>query len=187
MFKLNFHLTKATLLYAKKNFLSRKKNHRKKWAFQSVQFSKPDSLGSNENFWKWRLAACEWKISRSMPVSFGQYTPNCNNVVIRKWKKRIKKRTYGDLVWRSRTDISYSCQSCYLLSATRLDFEFKFHFLTKIEIKKTYLVFFLFFTVSSPLKPFGGCFIDVYNLELYRTVRELLLQLKIAIASYLYW
>lgn len=30
MFKLNFHLTKATLLYAKKNFLSRKKNHRKK-------------------------------------------------------------------------------------------------------------------------------------------------------------
>ena len=156
MFKLNFHLTKATLLYVKKNFLSRKKNHRKKWASQSVQFSKPDSLGSNENFWKWRLAAGGWKVSQSMPVSFGQHTPNCNNVVIRKWKKRIKKRTYGDLIWRSRTEISYSCQSCYLLSATSLDFEFirecmkinkirpKCHFLTVIEIKMTYLVFFCF-------------------------------------------
>ena len=63
----------------------------------------------------------------------------------------------------------------------------KFHFLAKIEIKMTYLVFFLLFlTVSSPLKPFGSCFIDYYNLELYRTVRELLVQLKIVIASYLY-
>jgi len=30
----------------------------------------------------------------------------------------------------------------------------KFYFLTKVEIKMTYLVF-LFFTVSSPLEPFG--------------------------------
>ena len=64
----------------------------------------------------------------------------------------------------------------------------KFHFLTKIEIKMTYLEFFFvsYSAASSPLKPFGSCFIDVYNLELYRTVRELLLQLKIVIASYLY-
>ena len=48
----------------------------------------------------------------------------------------------------------------------------KCHFLTVIEIKMTYLVVFLFLTVSSPLKPFGSCFIDVYNLELYRTVRD---------------
>ena len=41
----------------------------------------------------------------------------------------------------------------------------KFHFLTKIEIKMTYLVFFFvsYSAASSPLKPFGSCFIDVYN------------------------
>ena len=39
----------------------------------------------------------------------------------------------------------------------------KFHFLTKIEIKMTYLVvlFFFFFIVSLPLEPFGSRFIDV--------------------------
>ena len=49
----------------------------------------------------------------------------------------------------------------------------KFHFLTKIEIKMTYLVFlflflfFFFFTVSTPLEPFGSRFIDVLRFELY--------------------
>ena len=45
----------------------------------------------------------------------------------------------------------------------------KFHFLTKIEIKMTYLVFlFCFvFTVSTPLEPFGSRFIDVLRFELY--------------------
>ena len=47
----------------------------------------------------------------------------------------------------------------------------KFHFLTKIEIKMTYLVFLFlflfFFTVSTPLEPFGSHFIDVLRFELY--------------------
>ena len=47
----------------------------------------------------------------------------------------------------------------------------KFHFLTKIEIKMTCLVFlfyyFFFFTVSTPLEPFGSRFIDVLRFELY--------------------
>ena len=44
----------------------------------------------------------------------------------------------------------------------------KFHFLTKIEIKMTYLVFlFSFFTVPTPLEPFGSRFIDVFRFELY--------------------
>ena len=60
------------------------------------------------------------------------------------------------------------------LCGSSLDFEFiresmkinkiqpKFHFVTKIEIKMTQLVFsFCFFTVSLPLEPFRSHFIDV--------------------------
>ena len=49
-------------------------------------------------------------------------------------------------------------RECMKINKIRL----KFHFLTKIEIKMTYLVFFfLCFTVSSPLELFGSRFIDV--------------------------
>ena len=37
----------------------------------------------------------------------------------------------------------------------------KFHFLTNIEIKMTYLVFLSCFLLSLPLEPFGSYFIDV--------------------------
>ena len=45
----------------------------------------------------------------------------------------------------------------------------KFHFLTKMKIKATYLVFVFcqLITVSSPLEPFGSRFIDVLDFELY--------------------
>ena len=46
----------------------------------------------------------------------------------------------------------------------------KFHFLTKIKIKATLYLVFVFcqlFTVSSPLEPFGSRLIDVLDFELY--------------------
>ena len=85
MFKLNFHLTKATLLYAKKKLPVQKKKSSQKVTpnrsnFPSLILWEVMKISESQG----RLAACEWKISRSMPVSFGQHTPNCNNVVIRK-------------------------------------------------------------------------------------------------------
>ena len=62
------------------------------------------------------------------------------------------------------------------LCGSSLDFEFirecmkidtirpKFRFWTKIEIKITYLVCVLLFTVSSPLEPFGSRFIDRFKI-----------------------
>ena len=39
----------------------------------------------------------------------------------------------------------------------------KFHFLTKIEMKMTSYLVFCFFTVSTPLEPFGSRFINVFK------------------------
>ena len=64
----------------------------------------------------------------------------------------------------------------------------KFHFLTKIEIKMTYLVFFFCFLLGCLFasKTIWKLFYRRLQFGVVRTVRELLVQLKIVIASYLY-